>query len=133
MIVAGVLEHVFQPDRAWWERVFAVIDAGDAAGFVDLLTPDAQFRFGNAPVVVGHEAIHAAAAGFFAAIASSRHRLFRTWNGAATAVCEGEVTYTRHDGSVIRVPFANVFEMQGEKIAAYRIYIDNSSLFDRSV
>jgi ketosteroid isomerase-like protein len=133
MIVAGVLEPVFQPDRAWWERVFAVIDAGDAAGFVDLLTPDAQFRFGNAPVVVGHEAIHAAAAGFFAAIASSRHRLLRTWSGAATAVCEGEVTYTRHDGSVISVPFANVFEMQGEKIAAYRIYIDNSSLFDRSV
>ena len=133
MIVAGVLEHVFQPDRAWWERVFAVIDAGDAAGFVDLLAPDAQFRFGNAPVVVGHEAIHAAAAGFFAAIASSRHRLLRTWSGAATAVCEGEVTYTRHDGSVISVPFANVFEMQGEKIAAYRIYIDNSSLFDRSV
>jgi ketosteroid isomerase-like protein len=133
MIVAVVLEHVFQPDRAWWERVFAVIDAGDAAGFVDLLAPDAQFRFGNAPVVVGHEAIHAAAAGFFAAIASSRHRLLRTWNGAATAVCEGEVTYTRHDGSVISVPFANVFEMQGEKIAAYRIYIDNSSLFNRSV
>jgi ketosteroid isomerase-like protein len=133
MIVAVVLETVFQPDRAWWERVFAVIDAGDAAGFVDLLAPDAQFRFGNAPVVVGHEAIHAAAAGFFAAIASSRHRLLRTWNGAATAVCEGEVTYTRHDGSVISVPFANVFEMQGEKIAAYRIYIDNSSLFNRSV
>jgi ketosteroid isomerase-like protein len=133
MIVAVVLEHVFQPDRAWWERVFAVIDAGDAAGFVDFLAPDAQFRFGNAPVVVGHEAIHAAAAGFFAAIASSRHRLIRTWNGAATAVCEGEVTYTRHDGSVISVPFANVFEMQGEKIAAYRIYIDNSSLFNRSV
>jgi len=53
MIVAVVLEPVFQPDRAWWERVFAVIDA--------------------------------------------------------------------------------VFEMQGEKIAAYRIYIDNSSLFNRSV
>jgi len=131
MKIAAVTEHVFQPDRAWWEGVFAVIDAGDAAGFVAFLTPDAQFRFGNAPVVVGHDAIHAAAAGFFSAIGSSRHRLLRTWNGAATTVCEGEVTYTRHDGSVISVPFVNVFELRGEKIAAYRIYIDNSSLFSK--
>jgi ketosteroid isomerase-like protein len=122
-------EPQFQPDRAWWERVFAVIDAGDAAGFVELLTTDAQFRFGNAPAVAGREAIHAAVAGFFGAIAASRHRLLDTWNGASTAVCEGEVTYTRHDGSTLSAPFANVFELRGEKIAAYRIYIDNSSLF----
>jgi ketosteroid isomerase-like protein len=125
-----VAEHVFQPDVAWWERIFAVIDAGDAAGFVRFLTPDAQFRFANAPTVVGGEAIRAAAAGFFSAIASSRHRLLRTWNGSATAVCEGEVTYTRHDGTALRVPFANVFELRGDKIASYRIYIDNSALFN---
>jgi ketosteroid isomerase-like protein len=120
---------LFQPDRAWWERVFAVIDARDAAGFVGLLTPDAQFRFGNAAAVVGHEAIHAAVAAFFTAIATSRHRLLDTWNGASTAVCEGEVTYTRHDGSMLSLPFANVFHLRGDEIAAYRIYIDNSSLF----
>jgi ketosteroid isomerase-like protein len=131
MNTAVVTEPLFQPNRAWWESIFAVIDAGDAAGFVAFLTPDAQFRFGNAPVVVGHEAIHAAAAAFFSAIASSRHRPLRTWNGAGTAVCEGEVTYTRHDSSVLSVPFANVFELRGDKIAAYRIYIDNSSLFNK--
>ncbi len=122
-------EQTFLPDRAWWERVFAVVDAGDAAGFVDLLAPDAQFRFGSAPAIVGSEAIHSAVAGFLAAIASSRHEMLNTWNGAATAVCEGVVTYTRHDGSSLRVPFVNVFELNGGKIAAYRIYIDNSSLF----
>jgi ketosteroid isomerase-like protein len=122
-------EPLFQPDRAWWERVFAVIDAGDAAGFVELLTADAQFRFGNAPAVVGREAIHAAVGAFFAAIAGSRHRLLDTWNGSSSAVCEGEVTYTRHDGSMLSVPFVNVFDLRGDKIAAYRIYIDNSRLF----
>jgi hypothetical protein len=119
----------FVPDRDWWERLFSTVDAGDAAGFVKFLTPDAKFQFGNAPLVVGAEAIGAAVAGFFAAIAASRHRLLGTWNGAASTVCEGEVTYTRHDGSVISFPFVNVFELRGKKIAVYRIYIDNSSLF----
>ena len=119
----------FVPDREWWERLFSSVDAGDAAGFMNFLTPDATFRFGNAPLVVGAESIGAAVAGFFAAIAGSRHRLLGTWNGAASTVCEGEVAYTRHDGSVISFPFVNVFELRGKKIAAYRIYIDNSPLF----
>jgi limonene-1,2-epoxide hydrolase len=127
--VAIAPEHVFQPDHAWWERLFAVIDARDAAAFLNFLTPDAQFRFGNAPTVIGSEAISAAVAGFFAAIASSRHQLLRTWSGTAAIACEGAVTYTRHDGSAVTVPFANVFELRGTKIAAYRIYIDNSPLF----
>src|ERR1700679_3175908 len=132
-MIAAATEGASQPDRAWWERVLAVVDAGDAKDFTELLTPDAQFRFGNAPMITGREAIHAAVAAFFAAIASSRHRLLGTWSGAGTAVCEGEVTYTRHDGSVVSVPFANVFELRDGGISAYRIYIDNSSLFRESV
>ncbi len=131
MNAAVMPENSFPAGREWWERVFSRIDAGDAAGFVEFLTADAQFRFGNAPAVVGSAAIRAAVAGFFAAIASSRHELLGTWRGPATAVCEGKVTYTRHDGSVVSFPFVNVFEMRGEKIAAYRIYIDNSTLFTR--
>jgi len=128
-MVTVVSEYASHPDRVWWECVLAVVDAGNANDFIDLLTPDAQFRFGNAPVIVGRKAIHEAAAAFFAAIASSRHRVLRTWNGAGTTACEGEVTYTRHDGSVVSVPFANIFELRDDKIAAYRIYIDNSALF----
>ena len=118
----------FQPDAGWWQHVFAVIDARDARGFVDLLTPDAQFRFGNAPTLVGTDAIRAAVSGFFAGIASCSHRLIRTWGGPNGVVCEGEVIYTRHDGSQVMVPFANVFELRGALISVYRIYIDNSPL-----
>jgi len=119
----------FEPDRAWWERLFAVIDARDAAGFVAALTPDAEFRFGNAPALRGGKAIHAAVAGFFASIAACRHRCLYTWNGPGTTVCEGEVTYTRRDGMAVTIPFANVFELRGDRIASYRIYIDNGPLF----
>jgi ketosteroid isomerase-like protein len=130
--VPAAAERVFEPDEAWWQRLFATIDARDAAAFVGLLTADAQFRFGNAPTIIGSEAIGIAAAQFFAAIASCHHHLVRTvtGSGGAAIACEGVVTYTRHNGSDISVPFANVFELRGEKIAAYRIYIDNSPLFN---
>lgn len=119
----------FRPDHDWWLRLFKVIDSRDAAAFGALLTPDAQFRFGNAAVVTGSRAITDAVGGFFAAIAGCRHRLIRTLEGAGAVACEGEVTYTRHDGSTVTVPFANVFELQGERIRRYCIYIDNSPLF----
>jgi ketosteroid isomerase-like protein len=127
--VTIVPDCVFAPDGAWWGRLFAAIDARDTAGFLDFLTPDAKFRFGNAPTIVGADAIGAAVAGFFTAIAACRHQLLGTWNGADTVACEGNVTYTRLDGAMVTVPFANVFELRGAKIAAYRIYIDNSPLF----
>lgn len=133
MNAAVVLENEFRADRAWWGRLFATIDAGDAARFVDFLTPDAKFRLGNSPSITGTTAILAAVSGFFAAITSSRHELLGTWRGTMTAVCEGEVTYTRHDGSVLRVPFVNVFDLCGERIAAYRLYIDNSALLNPPV
>lgn len=129
---AGAALAPFAPDRAWWGRLFAVIDARDADAFVAFLTPDAEFRFGNAPAVHGREAIHAAVAGFFSVIGGCRHRLRGAWNGAGTAVCEGEVTYTRQDGSTVTIPFVNVFELEGERVASYRIYIDNAPLFSKS-
>jgi ketosteroid isomerase-like protein len=116
------------PDRDWWENLFLAVDSGDAARFVGFLTPDATFRFGNADIIEGAAAVRGAVAGFFAAIGSSRHVLATCWSGASSAACEGTVTYTRHDGSVVSFPFANAFELRGEKIAAYRIYIDNALL-----
>jgi len=131
MSAAGSPLAPFAPDRAWWGRLLAVIDARDADGFVAFLTPDAEFRFGNAPAVNGHEAIRAAVAGFFSVIGGCRHRLIGTWTGAGTAVGEGEVTYTRMDGSTVTIPFVNVFGLRGQRVASYRIYIDNSPLFSK--
>ena len=116
-------------DSLWWNRLFSSIDSADAQGFVEFLSPDARFRFGNAAEVVGSAAITAAVTGFFAAIKSSKHLLLESWGAATTAGCEGEVTYTRHDGSLVTFPFANVFQMRGAQICSYHIYIDTSTLF----
>jgi ketosteroid isomerase-like protein len=123
------LQPAFTSDRDLWEQLFAAIDARDARAFAGFLTPDARFRFGNTPTIIGSEAVRAAVAAFFDAIGGCRHELLRTTSGATSLACEGLVTYTRHDGTSITLPFANVVEMRGDKAAAYRIYIDNTPLF----
>lgn len=117
------------PDRAWWDSLFATIDGKDVPGFLGFLTEDAEFRFANNPPAMGQEAVGAVVSGFLGAIGGSRHRFIHAWEDGSSAVCEGEVTYTRHDGSTLTLPFVNVFYMRGGKVARYLIFIDNSVLF----
>lgn len=109
--------------------LFAAIDARDGAGFASYLTEDAIFRFGSAPSVQGRDAIQAAVEGFFSSIAGLSHTIARTLRQGDTLVCEGEVTYERHDGSTITLPFTDVFEYEGDLIAHYKIYMDIAPLY----
>lgn len=117
------------PTDDWWNGLFATIDARNTAGFLGFLTADAEFRFGNSPSVFGHEAIRAGVDGFFGSIAGCRHRALRTWGDETSAVCQGEVTYTRLDGRTVTLPFVNVFEMRGDRVSRYLIYNDLAPLF----
>ncbi len=113
----------------WWQRLFECIDARDTAGFVAFLTDEAEFRFGSAEPIQGKAVIAAAVDGFFGSIQGSRHRIEHTWHDNETRVCHGAVRYTRHDGSQVTVPFANVFYMDGERVSRYLIHIDLAPLF----
>ena len=109
--------------------LFRAIDARDGTAFVGFLTDDAVFRFGSAPPVQGRAAVRAAVEGFFGTIAGLSHVVHKSLRKGDTLVCEGEVTYTRHDGSTITIPFADVFEYRGDRIAEYKIYIDIAPLY----
>ena len=109
--------------------LLATVDRKDADGFVSFLTKDASFRFGNAEAVTGRAAIRDAVAGFFASIADLSHHIERIWTGPEAAACDGEVTYVRHDGREIRLPYADVFGMRNGKISEYLIYIDIAPLY----
>jgi uncharacterized protein (TIGR02246 family) len=113
----------------WVTELFRTIDAGDAEGFARFLTDDARFRFGNAPSVQGREAIRAAVGGFFASVREVRHELAETWTLPDTLICQGQATYTCHDGSAVTVPFANILKMERNLIREYLIYVDASPLF----
>ena len=114
---------------AWTASLLARVDAKDSAGFVSFLAPAANFRFANQPAARGHDAIAATVAGFFAAVKGLRHEILRTWSVPDHAICEGRVTYIRHDGSQVTLPFVNVLELRGDLIADYRVYIDATPLF----
>jgi len=112
-----------------FDKLFASIDAMDTESFLSFIAEDATFRFGSTPPVHGHVAIRAAVEGFFASFAALEHDLQRLVANDDAVVCEGEVTYTRHDGSTITLPFANVFEVDGGLISLYRVYIDIGPLY----
>lgn len=116
-------------DGSWIDRLFAAIDRKDTAAFLAFLSPDATFRFGNLDPVHGYPAIAQAVAQFFAALRGLSHRLEDRWLLDDAAVVTGMVTYTRHDGSELRVPFANVFRLHQGGISDYRIFADVSGLF----
>jgi ketosteroid isomerase-like protein len=116
-------------DHTFINDLLAAIDRKDARAFAAFLTVDASFRFGNNPVVAGRDAIEAAAGGFFKAIKSVSHYLENQWSLPDAAICTGLVTYTRHDGSTLQVPFANVMKLRAGGIHDYLIFTDNSALF----
>ena len=109
--------------------LFASIDAMDTERFLSFFAEDATFRFGSAPAAKGTTEIRAAVDGFFGSVAAVRHQLHRIIADDDGIACEGEVTYTRHDGREIALPFANVFETEAGRFSQYRIYIDIAPLF----
>jgi len=113
----------------WATRLFQCIDDKDLASFQSFLLDDVLFRFGNAPVQMGKPAAVAAVDSFFDSVRSLRHEPVNVWSAEGSVICHGTVTYTRHDGTFLTVPFANVFRVAGDRIREYLIFVDVSELF----
>lgn len=113
----------------WTTRLFHSIDTNDTHTFASFLTPDALFKFANQEPVVGKEAARQTVAEFLLSIKAIHHDVLDIWEKEGATACHGIVTYTRHDSSQLRVPFANVFKMQEDLIQEYLIYVDASQLY----
>lgn len=109
--------------------LFAAIDAKDTEQFLEYLSESPRFRFGSAPAVEGRAAVRDAVQAFFDSIAGLEHSLSASASVGTTLFTEGDVTYTRHDGSTITLPFADVFELRDGRIADYKIYMDIGPLY----
>ena len=67
--------------------------------------------------------------GFFSSIAGLSHTLRYTVADGETLICEGEVTYTRHDNSRVTLPFVDLLRMEDGLFSTYRIYMDIGPLY----
>ena len=113
-------------------ETFDLLDAFDVDGFAALLSDDAQVVFGNTPALVGIPAISEGQEGFFAAIKSMSHEIDpeHVWSKPGSFVVSGKVTYTRHDDSTLTIPFADVFELDGNRISRLDVHFDVAPLFE---
>lgn len=116
-------------EHPWLAELFRAIDRKDIDAYLAFMTPDAVFRFGSAPGIKGHDAIRAAVADFYDSFDTLSHELDRAWAEGDTLVVEGRTTYTRHDGAQVTVPFADVFDLQGDRISHYAVYADIAPLY----
>jgi len=114
---------------AWMDDLFAAIDGKDAERFASFVTEDGAFLFANSPAVAGRAAIRDAVAGFFASIRSLSHEVHGVTVDGDRIWSRGVVTYVRHDGSSLAVPFCNYFEMRDGRVHHYQIYVDASTLY----
>lgn len=111
------------------ESLFKAIDKKDAAGFASFLAEGASFKFANAPAVVGRENIQKDVANFFSSIKGLRHKALKVYEAGDFLICEGEVTYIKHDGAELTIPFADILKIKAGLISDYRIYMDPSPLY----
>ncbi len=111
------------------DQLFDAIDSRDARAFASFLTQDCRFRFGNLPQTEGRAAIEAFVAGFFSSIEALSHQIVASWEVPDGLICHGLVSYTRHDGSRLTVPFANVLKTTDAGIEEYLIFADTSALY----
>ena len=113
----------------WLQQLFNAIDAKDTPRFLEFLTEDAVFRFGNQPLRRGKQDIGTAVEAFFGSIKACRHEVAGSWAHPDHIICHGLVTYTRKDATQVTVPFANVLTLRRDRINSYLIFADISPLF----
>ena len=111
------------------DQLFKAIDEMDSERFSSFLSQDCRFKFGNMPEVTGIENIKKFVAGFFDSIKSLSHEITNSWDIPGGAVYHGRVTYTRKNGSVLTIPFANILKTGPSGVTEYLIFADTSQLY----
>ncbi len=113
----------------WVKQLFQTIDNQNAEAFVAFLSDNVFFQFGNAEPVRGKMAVGETVNGFFGSIKGLHHNVTEILENPGIVICHGTVTYTRHDSSILSVPFANIFKVDADLIKDYMIYVDVSELY----
>ena len=109
--------------------LFKSIDSKDVNEFLTFCSDDVSFVFGNADPLNGKDSVKAMLESFNNSIDSVSHNIFKVQNQENDIIVQGEVSYTRLDNTILKVPFCNIFKMKNSLIKDYLIYVDTSMLY----
>ena len=110
-------------------EVCEAIDSKDEQRLARYLTENCTFVYANSDPVIGRENVAEASKTFMALIAGIKHQLLDVWASDDVVISRLDVTYTRKDGSTLKVPAVTIWRLCEKQINDYRIYIDVAPLF----
>ena len=110
------------------KSLYECVDNKDLHVLSEKLDEDVYFKFSNFEAVIGMDAVLESNEGFFSSIKNMRHEIRNVWSQGDDVICNGEVHYTRLDGSLHSAAFATVLTVKNNKVTNYLIYADVSLL-----
>jgi hypothetical protein len=112
------------------KAMFDCVDSKNIEGFLSYLSDDVEFRFGNAPKLVGKVAIKDGVGAFYSQIQGLEHVMTGVWELDHVTIIEFDSYYTKHTGVTVGVPCCVVLRFNADRlINDYRINIDLSPVF----
>lgn len=101
------------------------IESKDTSSFVNMMSPDGTFIFGNNPPVTGHPAITELIDQMHAALSSTQHEVVSVdLVNDNMILWRGNSVHTRKDGFEARFPHCNTLIMEGDKVKEYQVYVN---------
>jgi ketosteroid isomerase-like protein len=110
-------------------EVCEAIDSKNEQRLARYLTENCTFVYANSDPVIGRANVAEVSKTFMALIAGIKHQLLDVWVSDDVVISRLDVTYTRKDGSALKVPAVTIWRLREKQINDYRIYIDVSPLF----
>jgi ketosteroid isomerase-like protein len=112
------------------KQVFLAGESMNIDNFVRFFNDDASYRFGNSPVVFGHEGIKQSSIDFLKKVEGIHHHIKNIWEvDNHKMVVELEVTYIRYDGKVFTLPCCDIIHFQDHKVQEMSIFMDISPVY----
>ena len=107
-----------------------MFESFNVEGFLELLTENAEYRFGNYPAAVGQENIAATIkASHLDAISGISFEIKSLYELEDTVVTELVCNYTLKKGGNLPLPCLDIFKFQGGKVTAMLVFMDATPLF----
>ena len=109
--------------------MFAAADTRDIPKTLRYLTDDVAFRFGSAPTLHGHAQVAEALTTLFETVKKMRHTIVGVHNCGDVWAVETVAHYEDRYGRTFSYPACNLMELRGDRMSVYKIFIDNSEMF----